>query len=70
MIDIHDRRPLAVSAEDARHRLDPKLTSDEAVHIARTAMLYADLFEWHTLSTELNRGADGPQVAAPLASTE
>ena len=70
MVDIHDRRPVAVSADDARHWLDPKLTTDEAMHIARTAMLDANLFEWHAVSTELNRGADGPHVAAPLISTE
>lgn len=70
MVDIHDRRPVAVSADDARRWLDPKLTTDEAMHIARTAMLDTDLFEWHAVSTELNRGADGPQVAEPLTNTE
>ena len=50
--------------------LDPKLTPDEGMHITRTARLDADLFEWHSVSTQLNRGADGPQVTAPLASTE
>ena len=58
MVDIHDRR------------LDPKLTTDEAMHIARTAMLDNELFEWHAVSTDLNHGADGPQVAAPQTSTE
>lgn len=33
-------------------------------------MLGADLFEWHAVSTESNLDADGPQVAAPLISTE
>lgn len=70
MFDTHNRHPVAVSAEDARRWLDPKLTTDEAMRIARTAVLDADLFEWHAVSTELNRGADGPQVAAPLAITE
>lgn len=70
MVDIHDRRPVAINAEDARRWLDPKLTLDEAMHIARTAILDAELFEWHAVSTELNRGVDGPQVAAPLASTD
>jgi putative SOS response-associated peptidase YedK len=37
MVDIHDRRPVAVSADDARSWLYPKLTTDEAMHIARTA---------------------------------
>lgn len=40
------------------------------MHIARKAMLDADLFEWHAVSTELIRSADGSQVAARLASTE
>lgn len=70
MVDIHDRRPVAVTADDARRWLDPKLAPDEAMHIARTAMLDTELFEWHPVSTELNRGADGPQVAAPLAHVE
>lgn len=64
MVDIHDRRPVAVSADDARRWLDPNLTVDAALHLARIAMQDADMFEWHPVSTDLNRGADGPQVAA------
>jgi len=33
-------------------------------------MLDADLFEWHPVSRELNRGGEGPKVAAPLANVE
>lgn len=68
MINFTTAGPVAVSAEDARHWLDPKLTTDKDMHIARTAILNANMFEWHAVSTELNRGADAPQVAAPLAS--
>lgn len=57
MVDIHDRRPIAVSADDARRWLDPTLSVDEALQIARTAMLDADLFEWHPVGTDLNRGS-------------
>ena len=39
-------------------------------NIARMTVLDGELFEWHAVSTELNRGADGPQVAAPLATTK
>jgi hypothetical protein len=45
MIDIHDRSPVAVN--DTRRWLNSKLTPDETMHIAHTAMLNGDLFEWH-----------------------
>lgn len=45
MVDVHARRPVAVSAEDARRWLDPGLTPEEAEHLARTSMLDAELFE-------------------------
>lgn len=70
MVDIHDRRPVAVSADDARRWLDPALTPEQAAHLARSAMLDADLFAWHPVSTDLNRGADGPQAAAPIGPAE
>lgn len=46
MVDIHDRRPVAVSAEDARRWMDVELPPEQAVHLAKTHMLQADLFEW------------------------
>ena len=46
MVDIHDRRPVAVSAEDARRWMDAELPPDQAVHLAQTHMLKAELFEW------------------------
>jgi putative SOS response-associated peptidase YedK len=66
MVDVHDRRPVAVSAEDARRWLDPATTVEEAEHIARTAMLDVELFEWYQVSRALNVGADGPEMALPL----
>ena len=69
MVDVHDRRPVAVSAEDARRWLDPALTVEEAEHLARTAMLDVDLFEWHPVSRALNTGADGPEVGQPIDIT-
>ena len=46
MIDIHDRRPVAVSAEDAQRWMNLSLSADEAVHLARTQILDAAIFEW------------------------
>ena len=46
MVDIHDRRPVAVSAEDARRWMDETLPVDEAEHLARSQMLDTEDFEW------------------------
>lgn len=50
MVDIHDRRAVAVSAEDARRWMDTALLADQAEHLARTQMLQAELFEWLTVA--------------------
>lgn len=70
MVDIHDRRPVVVSADDARRWLAPDLSPDEAAHLARTSMIDAGQFEWFPVNKELNRGADGPQAAEPVALDE
>ena len=41
----------------------PKLTPDEAMHITSATMFDADILESHAVSTELNRSAEGPQIA-------
>jgi putative SOS response-associated peptidase YedK len=62
MVDVHDRRPVAVSLDDALRWLDPALPPEEAVHLARVAMLDADLFEWNAVDRALNSGAEGAVV--------
>jgi putative SOS response-associated peptidase YedK len=66
MVDVHDRRPVAVSAEDARRWLDPALTPEEAEHLARTAMLDVELFDWFPVTRALNTGGDGPEMGEPI----
>jgi len=66
MLDIHDRRPVVLDAEDAALWLDPALTPDEAAELARRAALPPEAFEWHKVSTEVNKGKDGPQIALPI----
>jgi putative SOS response-associated peptidase YedK len=71
MVDIHDRRPVAVSAEDARRWLDPALPPEAAANIARTAMLDSEMFEWTPVSKELNRaGNDGAHLVEPIDLTD
>jgi putative SOS response-associated peptidase YedK len=66
MVDVHDRRPVAVSEEDARRWLDPTVTPEEAEHIARTAMLDVAHFTWFPVTRALNAGTDGPEVATRI----
>jgi putative SOS response-associated peptidase YedK len=65
MVDAHDRRPVAVAAEDARRWLDPAISPDEAEHLALTAMLGAELFEWYTVTRALNTNGEGPAMGMP-----
>lgn len=67
MLDIHDRRPVVLEAQDAALWLDPALSPEQAVELARRTALPSDAFEWHKVSTLVNRaGKDGPQIALPL----
>jgi putative SOS response-associated peptidase YedK len=67
MLDIHDRRPVVLSAADAALWLDPALSPEQAVELARATALPPDQFEWHKVSTAVNHaGRDGPQIALPI----
>lgn len=54
MVDVHDRRPVTLTAADARLWMDPAIPFDQAAEIARTAIA-EDYFEWFTVSTAVNR---------------
>ena len=67
MVDIHDRRPVALSAADARHWLDPDTSAEHAAEIARTAARPVDEFAWYKVSRELNDARhDSPAVITPI----
>lgn len=68
MVDIHDRRPVAVSREDAQRWLDPALPPEQALHVARTCMLDTELFEWHAVDNPLVPSAKAK--AAPPAAAQ
>jgi putative SOS response-associated peptidase YedK len=72
MLDIHDRKPVVLSAEDAALWLDPSRSPAQALALARATALPPEAFEWFKVSTAVNRaGTDGPQIALPLEdSTE
>jgi len=67
MLDIHDRRPVVLDAEDAALWLDPAISPQQAMELARQRALKPEQFEWYKVSANVNRaGSDGPQVALPL----
>lgn len=47
MIDIHDRRPVVLSAECALHWMDPELSPGEAEEIALEHSLGVEVFDWY-----------------------
>ena len=67
MLDIHDRRPVVLNAEDAALWLSPALSPQQALELARSTAVPPEAFEWHKVSTAVNRAsADGPQITLPL----
>lgn len=67
MIDVHDRRPVVLTPEDAVLWTDNDLPSEQAEHLARSMALPADAFEWYEVDTSVNRiGSNDPCLIAPL----
>jgi putative SOS response-associated peptidase YedK len=67
MLDIHDRRPVVLSAADAALWMDPTLSPEQAIELARQAAVPAEDFEWYKVSKAVNyAGKDGPDVAQPI----
>lgn len=50
MIDIHDRRPLVLSAECASNWMDPELDPKEAEELALEYGLGVEAFDWYPVS--------------------
>lgn len=67
MVDVHDRRPVVLSAADAALWLDPALPAQAAGQLARSVALGPDAFEWHPVSKEVGRStSEGAHLAAQL----
>jgi putative SOS response-associated peptidase YedK len=66
MVDIHDRRPVALTADDAKLWLDPDTTVDLAASLARDAARPVKQFEWFKVSRAVNDARhDGPELVQP-----
>ena len=63
MVDVHDRRPVVLSPDDAQLWLDPELPAEQAEQLARSMAVPADDFTWHPVSRDVNRaGSSSPHL--------
>ena len=62
MLDIHERRPLLLMAEEAKEWLDPETTYEDANHLANTVAKQVEAFRWFRVSKGVNR-ADNNEPA-------
>jgi putative SOS response-associated peptidase YedK len=68
MLDIHDRRPVVLSAADGARWLEPGLSATQALELARAAALPVEQFEWQRVGTDLNRVSATQALVAPPAA--
>jgi putative SOS response-associated peptidase YedK len=67
MVDIHDRRPVVLSPEDAREWLEPDLPAERALELVRHCRPVED-FEWFEVGKAVgNVRNQGAELIAPLA---
>lgn len=71
MVDIHDRRPLVLTPENANEWLAPTITPSRAEEIAKELCQPTEEFEWFPLGKAVgNVRNQGPELIEPVQSTE
>ena len=71
VVDIHDRRPVALEPADACRWMDPETPVEEAAHIAQTRSLPTEEFMWWRVDRAVNRvdpHNNGKHLIAPIVS--
>lgn len=69
LVDVHDRRPVVFSAEDAALWMDHSLSPEQAEHLARSMALPAEAFEWYPVSKDVNKaGNHGEYLIHPIST--
>lgn len=67
MVDVHDRRPVVLAAEDAMLWMDNSLPAEQTEHLARAMSLPPDAFRWHAVGKEVNKvGHSHPRMVEPV----
>lgn len=71
MLDVHDRRPLVLSAQDARQWLEPSTTFEEALHLATDLGTPVEAFRWFPVSKGVNKATNNdPSFNDPIEEAE
>jgi putative SOS response-associated peptidase YedK len=69
MIDVHDRRPVVLSAADAATWLNPNLPPDEAKHLLEIAARPPEDFEWYEVDPIVNNSRnEAPTMGDPISN--
>lgn len=69
MVDVHNRRTVVFTADDAALWLDVGLPPEQAEGIARSAMGY-EYFAWYSVSKAVGNVRDqGPHLAQPITKS-
>ena len=63
MVDMHDRRPVALTAESARLLMDIDVPFEQVEQLARSPVLPIDALEWYEVGREANSARNnGPHL--------
>lgn len=67
LVDVHDRRPVVFSAEDAALWMDNTLSPEQAEQLARAVTLPPERFTWYQVSKDVNKvGNNNPTLVQPM----
>lgn len=68
MLDVHDRRPIVLSAADARIWMDLARPKEEVEMLVRSVALPPETFTWYKVTRDVNKaGNQSPQMVEPIA---
>ena len=69
LVDVHDRRPVVLTAEDAAVWLDPAMEPEQAEHFVRSVALGPESFDWFMVDRAVgNVKSQGSQLVKPLTA--
>jgi putative SOS response-associated peptidase YedK len=67
MLDVHDRRPIVLTADDARIWVYLTRPKDEIEEFVRNVALPTEAFKWYQVTQEVNKaGNQSPAMVEPV----
>jgi putative SOS response-associated peptidase YedK len=69
MLDVHDRRPIVLTADDARIWIDLTRPKDEIEEFVQNVALPTDSFEWYQVTWDVNKAGNQSPEAPPSPVT-